>query len=260
MGNPFTPDPTTPAGHGKYVERAQMLGEAGRRGQIQEDPEEFRSLLDGEVKPEEEIPDPLRREDLEALENAAAPASAGATSSLTLDADESEARREKSGREETEKRLGSWRGPSVFGGLPAAASLGLVTSVQVHHGERSRGGTRASQRVEIRPSEARVDPEMIQALLEAGLRRPITGLEDPRLATAPPHLAAEEGWSTSPTGKGLAIHWETANRSAGQRMEWSEGALLLETTAGSRVQTLERQGAQVFVRHATRDVPPRFPV
>jgi len=260
MGNPFTPDPATPASHGKFVERAQMLGESSRRGRLQEDPEEFRSLLEGEVEPEEEIPDPLRSEDLQTLEDSAAPASAGSAAAVTLDADESEARREKSGREETEKRLGSWRGPSVFGGLPAAASLGLVTSVQVQHGERSRGGARASQRVEIRPSEARVDPDLIEGLLEAGLRRPVTGLEDPRLATAPPQLPTEEGWSTSPTGKGLAIHWEAANRSAGQRMEWSEGTLLLETTAGNRVQTLERQGAQVFVRHATRDVPPRFPV
>jgi hypothetical protein len=73
-------------------------------------------------------------------------------------------------------------------------------------------------------------------------------------------LAPEEGWRTSPTGKGLAIHWEAANRTAYQRLEWSDGALLLESAAGSQVQTLERQGGQVFVRHAGRDTPPRFPV
>ena len=40
MGNPFTPDPTTPKGHGKYVERAQFLGETSRRIRAEQDPED----------------------------------------------------------------------------------------------------------------------------------------------------------------------------------------------------------------------------
>ncbi len=262
MGNPFTPDPTTPKGHGKYVERAQFLGEAGRRIRSEQDPEEFRSLLEGKIHKEKRVSDPLEPEDLQTLQDAARPGASalGATSDLRQEATRLEARREESGREEAEKRLGSWHGPSAFAGLPAAASLGLLNAAQVQQGDRPRGGNRASLRVEISPGEARVDPELIQGLLDAGLRRPLSGLEDPRLASAPPQLPAEEGWRTAPTGKGVAIHWEGPGRSAYQRLEWSEASLILETAAGSKLQALERQGAQIFVRHSSREAPPAFPV
>jgi len=261
VGNPFTPDPTTPKGHGKYVERAQFLGDTSRRIRAEQDPEEFRSLLEGKVNKEKRVSDPLQPEDMEALEGAARPAAGalGATSDLRQEATQLEARREESGREEAEKRLGAWHGPSAFAGLPAAASLGLLNAAQIQHGERSRGGNRASIRIEIPPGEARVDPELVQGLLEAGLRRPISGLEDPRLASAPPQLPAGEGWRTSPTGKGVAIHWEAPGRNAYQRLEWSEATLILETAAGSKLQALERQGGQIFVRHSSREAPPAFP-
>lgn len=259
MGNPFTPDPTAPRDFGKYVDRAQFMGDAGRSARAGEDSADFQALLDGEV--EEELPDPLSPDELENLEAAAGEtATVVVTGDLRQDADELEARREKSGREETEKRTGSWQGPHVLAGLPGAANLGLIAAVQVQQGERSRGGNRAAMRIEIRPGEARVDPELIEGLLEAGLRRPLSGLEDPRLASAPPHLAADEGWRTSPTAKGVAIHWEGPTRTAYQRLEWSDGNLVLETAAGTKLQTLERQGGQIFVRHSRRDVPPSFPV
>lgn len=261
MGNPFTPDPLTPRDHGKYVERAQFLGDAGRTSRTQADSEDFQALLEGEVEEEKELPDPVSADEMDQLEQAtenSAPAAAAALD-LRSDAGELEARREKTGREETEKRLGSWQGPHAFAGLSAAATLGLVTSVQVQQGERARSGNRAAMRIEIKPGEARVDPELIQGLLEAGLRRPLSGLEDPRLATAPPQLSGDEGWRTAPTGAGVAITWEGPGRGAYQRLEWTEGTTVLESAAGSRVQTLERQGGQVFVRHARRDVPPAFP-
>ena len=133
MGNPFTPDPTAPRDFGKYVDRAQFMGDAGRSARAGEDPADFQALLEGEV--EEELPDPLSPDELENLEAAAGEtATVVVTGDLRQDADELEARREKSGREETEKRTGSWQGPQVLAGLPGAANLGLIAAVQVQLG------------------------------------------------------------------------------------------------------------------------------
>lgn len=263
MGNPFTPDPL-PRDNAKYLDRAALLGDSGRAARREAEPEtdEFQALLEGEVDEAEteELPDPAKLEDLEDAMAEGAAVARGLD--LRRDAGELEAHREREGREETEKRLGSsWHGPDASAGLPAAAAaLGLMAAGQVQRGERPWGGHRAAMRIEIRPGEARVDQELIQGLLDAGLKRPLTGLDDPRLAGGAPRMAPDDGWRESPTAKGIAARWEAPGRTAYQRVEWSEGYLLLETAAGRKLQTLERQGTQIFVRHAARDVPPAFPV
>lgn len=263
MGNPFTPDPL-PRDHSKYLDRAALLGDAGRTGrrEVRAEPDEFQALLDGEVEEEEaELPDPAQLEDLE--EAMAEGAQVARELDLRKDAGELEDHREREGRQEQEKRLGgsSWHGPDASAGLPAAAAaLNLMAAGQVQRGDRPWGGHRAAMRIEIKPGEARVDQELIQGLLEAGLKRPLSGLDDPRLSGSAPRLPAEEGWREAPTATGFSARWEGPGRVASQRVEWSEGSMVLETAAGRKVQTLERQGGQIFVRHATRDVPPAFPV
>lgn len=262
MGNPFTPDPV-PRDHGKYVDRAAMLGESGRAARREAEPEEFQSLLEGEVEEAEaeELPDPSQVEDVE--DAMAAGTEAVRDLDLRKDADQLEAHREREGREEQEKRLGasSWHGPDASAGLPAAAAArNMMAAGQVQRSDRPWGGHRAAMRIEIRPGEARVDQELIDGLLAAGLKRPLTGLEDPRLAGATPRMPADDGWREAPTAKGVSARWEGPGRTAYQRVEWSEGFLLLETASGRKLQTLERQGAQIYVRHGTRDVPPAFPV
>lgn len=263
MGDPFSSEPTAPREHRKLLDRAHLLGDAGRAGResVGEDAaEEFRSLLEGKASSKGRDRDQGPEEEAEELGLLEEERSVPREPTGALSAAELEARTEERGRDEAEKRLTAWRGPSPLAGLPAAAGLGLLAAGNVERGERSRHEGQAPLRTEIRPGEARVDAEVLQGLVDAGLARPVAGLDDPRLAGATPQLSADEGWHTAPTAHGVSFSWEGPGKSAWQRLEWGEGHALLESAAGSRLQVLERQGTQLFVRHAVREAPPAFPM
>lgn len=269
MTNPFAPD--YPAGqHGRLVDRASFLGEAGRTGKAQSDPrgaEEFDRLLDHEVTrqeqgrkgdaphprdtpdmPEPEIP---RRPGLEPASRGPAPADLEARA-------REQAQREAEHQHTTQARKAP-PAPPVPGLpplLPLSSAALLAGGQRLRRGEEEEEGGSGGL---ARAARARVDPELVEALRRAGLRQPLLGLDDPRLAGRP-DLPADEGWQGSPlAGGGVAFTWESAGLVAYQRLEWDEGRVLLESAAGHRLQTLERQGDQVVQRWDRREVPDEFP-
>ncbi len=162
------------------------------------------------------------------------------------------------GQEEGEKLgagAGAWRGPNPLFGLALVTAPTPLLAGAVTPGEGSRS-ERESERVqEVGVTEARVDAGLLHSLEEAGLKRPLTGLDDPRLAGTRPALEAEDGWRSGPVPGGVGYTWEGPGRAAYQRLEWSDVRTLLESAAGTTLHTLERKGGQLFARLKKRTPP-----
>ncbi|MEW6282835.1 MAG: hypothetical protein AB1758_29760, partial [Candidatus Eremiobacterota bacterium] len=174
---------------------------------------------------------------------------------------ELEARTREKGEEEAEKwgaGGGTWRGPQVIVGLTALGGVQANLTGQLSGSDRPRSERRSETLEEVPISEARVDPEVLNGLIEAGLGKPLIGLADPRLAGAVPALSSEDGWREVPVRGGVGFVWERTRR-AYQRLEWAEGSTILESAAGERVHWLERRGNQVFQRQSGREIPRDFP-
>jgi len=162
------------------------------------------------------------------------------------------------GQEEGEKfsaGAGAWRGPNPLFGLAMVVAPAPLLASAVTPGEGSRSERESEQVQEIGVGEARVDAGLLHGLEEAGLKRPLTGLDDPRLAGSRPALEAEDGWRSGPVPGGVGYTWEAPGRAAYQRLEWSDVRTLLESAAGTTLHTLERKGGQLFARLKKRTPP-----
>lgn len=162
------------------------------------------------------------------------------------------------GQEEGEKMgagAGAWRGPNPLFGLALVAAPAPLLAGAVTPGEGSRSERESEQVQEIGAAEARVDPGLLHGLEEAGLKRPLTGLDDPRLGGSKPALDADDGWRSGPVPGGVGYTWEAPGRTAYQRLEWSDVRTLLESAAGTTLHTLERKGGQLFARLKKRTPP-----
>lgn len=277
---PPSADPTPPQGHRKALERIWQLGvaaqpgKAGRHlelGGAQRDhglgrarrdqglAQDFLRLLEAEEAPRARDPraqaEPSLPEDPLLDEPTPGPTSEEAL----LQAQLSTRHAELKGREDLEKRWGSWRGPSPLAGLPAAAALGLSAASPLQGGESARSRTPTRSRGERPAGEAQVERELIRSLQEAGLVAPLTGLGDPRLDGASSRLTPEEGWLSHPSGTGASMSWTSTDRASWQRVTWGEGLLRLESASGGRVQVLERAGGLTHARLETRPGPEAFP-
>ncbi|MBI3928172.1 MAG: hypothetical protein HY319_21695 [Armatimonadetes bacterium] len=246
MALPFSPDPSeTTRQERRLVDRAHFLGDAARTGRKVEgsNPEEdFEKLLQRRMESGEEA-----EEAPEVMGDLPQPA-VGEWTPGEIDAHN----REQTFKE-AEKR-GGWTGPTLLMGLPVLLGGPPVPAMPVEGSRQSREERETERGDEIRPGEARVDADVLAGLREAGLLKPLTGLDDPRLAGLP-RLPAEDGWRQGPTATGVTCLWESAG--AHQRLEWSEGSTLLESAAGTSVQVLERNGSRLSSRLSRRELPRR---
>jgi hypothetical protein len=163
------------------------------------------------------------------------------------------------GQEEGEKfsaGAGStWRGPNPLFGLAFIPTVQPMLASAVTAGEGSRADQQSEKVEEVSSAEARVDAGVLLNLQEAGLEKPLRGLDDPRLAGGKPALEAEDGWRSGPIPGGTNYTWEAPGRTAYQRLEWTDVRTLLESAGGTTLQTLERKGGQLFARLKRRTTP-----
>ncbi|MCA9794987.1 MAG: hypothetical protein KC910_24430, partial [Candidatus Eremiobacteraeota bacterium] len=232
--------------------------EAARTGKEIEQDEEakegFSSLLDKRVEKEDEKKEsPQTGEELQ--KKADELARDEQKQAAETDRKEAESHREvrQHNREQTVKEAErrGWTGPTPVIGLSVvSAAAPREITVGVTSQDKTRAEDDGTQAVEIRPGEAKVDPTLLAGLRTAGLKQPLIGLADPRLAGTQPNLP---DWHQGPIQGGTSFVWSSGP--AHQKLEWSEGRTLLESAAGTMIQTLERKGNQTFARLSRRDNP-----
>lgn len=242
----------------RLTDRAQFMGEAARTGkEIQPDEDakrDFSNLLDKRVEKEDEKKE--ARQTGEELQKKADDL-ARDEQKVAAEADRKEAQSHSEVRQhnreqtvkEAERR--GWAGPTpVIGLAVVAAAAPREISAVVQGQDKTRADDDGTEAIEIRPAEAKVDPTLLAGLRTAGLKQPLIGLADPRLAGTQPNLP---DWHQGPIAGGTSFVWSAGP--AHQKLEWSEGRTLLESAAGSMIQTLERKGNQTFARLSRRDNP-----
>ncbi len=228
----------------RLVDRAQFLGEAGRQGkQVEndaatEEEKAFHALLD------EECDDEMREEAEKLVQDDG-----------LMSKDEVESHNQRQTYKEAERR-GGWRGPtaviglSVAGGAPPSVMTNTVSGDNRTRRDKEKTSTGA-----IKANQAQVDPTLLQSLRTSGLDQPLTGLNDPRLTADEPNLD-DPTWKQGPMRDGVSYVW--SGPMAHQKLEWCKGRRLLESAAGTMIQTLEQKGGQTFSRVERRDPPASF--
>lgn len=250
----------------RLVDRATFLGDTARhsRTKAQEptsgkDATTFQKTLKKKLEPGEvEEGEEAAAQEQEALPTGPAEDEKELKDPLAQEQRETELEIRLQGQEEGEKLsagAGAWRGPNPLFGLALVTAPAPLLASAVTPGEGSRSERESEQVQEIGAAEARVDAGLLRGLEEAGLKRPLTGLDDPRLAGSRPALEAEDGWRSGPVPGGVGYTWEAPGRSAYQRLEWSDVRTLLESAAGTTLHTLERKGGQLFARLKRRTPP-----
>lgn len=251
----------------KLIDRAHFLGDTARHSRTKaqepsgQDATTFQKTLKKKL-------DPREAEEAEATEETAnqpdgsppgvAEEDKELKDPLAQEQRETELEIRLQGQEEGEKfsaGAGAWRGPNPLFGLALVTAPAPLLAGAVTPGEGSRSERESEQVREIGVGEARVDAGLLHSLEEAGLKRPLTGLDDPRLAGSRPALEAEDGWRSGPVPGGVGYTWEAPGRAAYQRLEWSDVRTLLESAAGTTLHTLERKGGQLFARLKRRPPP-----
>lgn len=227
---PFSPDPGKPEiSHNRLRDQAVFLGDLGRNDpnqKIRESKEAFKKVFQDCF------------EDTEELTKEGEPPQESLQDLSVEDKRDAERKSKQGGEKEAEKRA-AWRGPNPLLGL--AFNPTLLKPITVGESEQARGQRKSSLNERAGdPASAPVDIQILKELRNGGLKNPITGFNDPRVRDEYALLEAGEGWLQETIPGGNSYHWQQPGGSAFQRLRLSEGTGLIESSAGTTRQIVEK--------------------
>ena len=246
----------------RLSDRAVFLGDAGRiqSKETESNKKTFQKALTSKLNAAQEDED--EREDAEEVgspaNNVASEEMKDNTAQKNEEADKMS---RESAQDEAEKMGGGgapWKGPSALLALAMMPGPPGINAAQVEHRGRPEGGKQARALEEISEEEARVTPAVLQGLREAGMRDPLTGLQDPRLRGEKPELPIEQGWRQEALAGGTLYTWQLLHASTYQRLHWVDGDAMLESCAGNLRHVLQKKSGQFFSKLSRQDVDASF--
>lgn len=236
----------------RLSDRAVFHGDTGRIQTKETDSNKkaFQKTLSSKLKGDDEDADSDSEEVGEAAAQPNKEAVAEEIKDNTAQKNEEADKMSREGAQDEAEKMGGgglpWKGPSPLLALAMMPGAPGIIAAQVEHHGRPEGGKRAKALEEITEEEARVTPAVLQGLREAGMRDPLTGLQDPRLRGEKPDLSVEQGWRQESLAGGTLYTWQLLHVSTYQRLHWVDGDAMLESSAGNVRHVLQKKNGQFF--------------
>ena len=232
----------------RLTDRAVFLGETGRVSSKENDTRQkaFSKLVRTHLGDGEEDEAGARNGDSPEPEEA---------KDMTLEKNaEADKMSRDGGFDEAEKHGGGlWGRPTPLLGMGMMPTFNLVNIGSVEGGGRSENGKQARSLDSVSEEKAQVEPKVLEGLRQAGMRQPLTGLQDPRLTGDKVLLKQDDGWHSQALAGGTLHTWQLVDRSTYQRVHVVEGEMLLESSAGTLRQVLQKKGGQFFSKLSRQD-------